>query len=98
MESTSGKRGLSGEYGNIFLLLVLYTLQGIPMGLAKVVPMMLVERGASYSNLGTFSLQVRNVDASFLTHVASTSTSSLQRLVYIKSHLKIQFFLLCCLF
>lgn len=48
---------LAGEYWNIALLLVLYTLQGIPMGLGRVVPMILKERGATFSELGYFSLQ-----------------------------------------
>eukprot|EP00928_Gymnodinium_smaydae_P054383 TRINITY_DN38167_c0_g1_i1.p1 TRINITY_DN38167_c0_g1~~TRINITY_DN38167_c0_g1_i1.p1 ORF type:complete len:445 (+),score=31.24 TRINITY_DN38167_c0_g1_i1:63-1397(+) len=48
---------LSGEYGNIMLLLVLYTLQGIPMGLGRVIPMILKERGASFSEVGMYSLQ-----------------------------------------
>ena len=48
---------LKGEYGNIALLLLLYTLQGLPMGLGKVVPMILKERGCSYAELGTFTLQ-----------------------------------------
>lgn len=51
------KSGLSGEYGNIALLLLLYTLQGVPMGLGKVIPMILKERGCSYAELGQFSLQ-----------------------------------------
>lgn len=40
----------------IALLLVLYTLQGIPMGLSNAVPFMLMERGASYSDQAKFSL------------------------------------------
>eukprot|EP00931_Biecheleriopsis_adriatica_P017957 TRINITY_DN12709_c0_g1_i2.p1 TRINITY_DN12709_c0_g1~~TRINITY_DN12709_c0_g1_i2.p1 ORF type:complete len:504 (+),score=103.70 TRINITY_DN12709_c0_g1_i2:63-1574(+) len=51
------KSDLTGEYGNICLLLVLYTLQGIPLGLGRVVPMILKDRGASYSELGTYSWQ-----------------------------------------
>eukprot|EP00929_Paragymnodinium_shiwhaense_P066605 TRINITY_DN33414_c0_g1_i1.p1 TRINITY_DN33414_c0_g1~~TRINITY_DN33414_c0_g1_i1.p1 ORF type:complete len:501 (-),score=96.36 TRINITY_DN33414_c0_g1_i1:15-1517(-) len=47
---------LQGEYANIALLLLLYTLQGIPMGLSAVLPLVLKERGVSYSDLGTFSL------------------------------------------
>ncbi|CAE7334007.1 SLC33A1 [Symbiodinium pilosum] len=47
---------LSGEYLNILLLLVLYTLQGIPMGLSSVVPLILKEQNVSYADLGTFSL------------------------------------------
>jgi len=47
---------LTGEYGNIALLMVLYTLQGIPMGLSAVMPLILKERNVSFSDLGTFSL------------------------------------------
>mmetsp|Transcript_53596 Transcript_53596/g.149089 ORF Transcript_53596/g.149089 Transcript_53596/m.149089 type:complete len:451 (-) Transcript_53596:110-1462(-) len=57
MSASTVKSDLSGEYLNVFLLLVLYTLQGVPMGLGKVLPMILKERGASFSELGTFSLQ-----------------------------------------
>lgn len=48
---------LAGEWGNICVLLLLYTLQGIPMGLGRVVLLTLKERGASYAEIGTFSLQ-----------------------------------------
>eukprot|EP00927_Polykrikos_kofoidii_P076598 TRINITY_DN73661_c0_g1_i1.p1 TRINITY_DN73661_c0_g1~~TRINITY_DN73661_c0_g1_i1.p1 ORF type:complete len:522 (+),score=80.59 TRINITY_DN73661_c0_g1_i1:137-1567(+) len=47
---------LTGEYGNIILLLVLYTLQGVPMGLSSVLPLIMKERGVSFSDLATFSL------------------------------------------
>ena len=47
---------LRGDYGNIALLLVLYTLQGVPMGLAAAIPLLLHERGASYAEQALFSL------------------------------------------
>jgi PAT family acetyl-CoA transporter-like MFS transporter 1 len=47
---------LRGDYANIALLLLLYTLQGVPMGLAASVPLLLQERGASYSQQSLFSL------------------------------------------
>ncbi|CAK8992615.1 unnamed protein product, partial [Durusdinium trenchii] len=47
---------LTGEYLNICLLLVLYTLQGIPMGISGVLPLILKEKKVSYNDLGTFSL------------------------------------------
>lgn len=47
---------LTGEFWNIALLLVLYTLQGIPMGISAVFPMILKERGVSFSDVGKFSL------------------------------------------
>eukprot|EP00927_Polykrikos_kofoidii_P067290 TRINITY_DN6279_c0_g1_i2.p1 TRINITY_DN6279_c0_g1~~TRINITY_DN6279_c0_g1_i2.p1 ORF type:complete len:500 (-),score=51.77 TRINITY_DN6279_c0_g1_i2:203-1669(-) len=54
---SKGETNLTGEYGNICLLIVLYVLQGIPMGLGKAIPMILKERGATYSELGTYSFQ-----------------------------------------
>ena len=36
--------GLHGDYGTLALLLLLYTLQGIPMGLSAVVPFLLAEK------------------------------------------------------
>eukprot|EP00927_Polykrikos_kofoidii_P066772 TRINITY_DN62338_c0_g1_i1.p1 TRINITY_DN62338_c0_g1~~TRINITY_DN62338_c0_g1_i1.p1 ORF type:complete len:519 (-),score=73.77 TRINITY_DN62338_c0_g1_i1:16-1572(-) len=50
------KSDLTGEYGNIFLLLLLYTLQGVPMGLSSVLPLIMKERDVSFSQLATFSL------------------------------------------
>lgn len=41
---------------SIFLLLVLYTLQGIPMGLSASIPMLLKERKVSYEGLSLFSM------------------------------------------
>ena len=40
----------------IVLLLLLYTLQGIPMGLGAVIPMLLLERGATAMELAVFSI------------------------------------------
>lgn len=48
---------LKGEYGNICLLMLLYTMQGIPMGLARILPPMLREAHASDADLAMFSLQ-----------------------------------------
>jgi len=47
---------LRGEWGSIFWLVILYILQGVPMGLAASVPLILKERNVSFSDLGTFSL------------------------------------------
>jgi len=55
-EPVEVESNLKGEYGSIFILLVLYTLQGLPMGLSAVLPMILKERGVSFSDVGTFSL------------------------------------------
>jgi MFS transporter, PAT family, solute carrier family 33 (acetyl-CoA transportor), member 1 len=41
---------------SIFVLLVLYTLQGIPMGLSASIPMLLKERKVSYEGLSLFSM------------------------------------------
>eukprot|EP00392_Amoebophrya_sp_AT5.2_P013455 g13578.t1 len=47
---------LRGDYGNIAILLALYTLQGIPMGFASTIPLLLKEKGVSYTAIGVFSL------------------------------------------
>jgi PAT family acetyl-CoA transporter-like MFS transporter 1 len=41
---------------SIFLLLVLYLLQGVPMGLCGSIPLILKEKGVSYESLSLFSL------------------------------------------
>jgi MFS transporter, PAT family, solute carrier family 33 (acetyl-CoA transportor), member 1 len=43
-------------YTAILWLLFLYTLQGIPLGMSAVFPLILKEKGASYSDLATYSL------------------------------------------
>jgi len=45
---------LEGEYGNIFVLLVLYFLQGVPMGLGQAVPLFLQQKGASMDDQALF--------------------------------------------
>jgi PAT family acetyl-CoA transporter-like MFS transporter 1 len=47
---------LAGDWSNLGLLLFLYTLQGLPMGLASSVPLFLQARGASMSDQATFGL------------------------------------------
>lgn len=42
------KTNLKGDWNNIILLFCLYTLQGIPLGLAGAIPMILQNRGVSY--------------------------------------------------
>lgn len=44
------------DVASIVWLLVLYTLQGVPLGMSAVFPLLLKERGASYSDLARFSL------------------------------------------
>ena len=47
--------GLRGDYGALALLLLLYTLQGIPMGLSASLPLILVEKGATTVQRAAFS-------------------------------------------
>ena len=53
---SAGRSDLRGDYHNVALLLLLYTLQGIPMGFAAAVPLILKERGASFSDIALFSI------------------------------------------
>ena len=53
--NTSMWQDLQGDYGSVALLLLLYTLQGIPMGLAASIPLLLQERGATYAQQSIFS-------------------------------------------
>lgn len=55
-KGSKGLGGLRGDYGSIALLLLLYTLQGVPMGLSASVSFILQEKGASYAEQGIFSL------------------------------------------
>jgi PAT family acetyl-CoA transporter-like MFS transporter 1 len=43
---------MDGDRWNLALLLLLYTLQGVPMGLASSVTFLLQEKGASYAAQG----------------------------------------------
>jgi PAT family acetyl-CoA transporter-like MFS transporter 1 len=52
----AGGGGWRGDRGSIALLLLLYTLQGVPMGLSASVSFILQEKGASYADQGIFSL------------------------------------------
>ncbi|CAL1142487.1 unnamed protein product [Cladocopium goreaui] len=54
---SDGGPDLRGEWGNLALLCLLYTLQGIPLGLGQVLPLILKDRGATFTELGVFSLQ-----------------------------------------
>ncbi|XP_029699948.1 acetyl-coenzyme A transporter 1 isoform X1 [Takifugu rubripes] len=49
------ERGIRGELGSVSLLLFLYVLQGIPLGLAGSVPLILQTKKASYSDQAFFS-------------------------------------------
>ncbi|XP_074046898.1 acetyl-coenzyme A transporter 1 [Macrotis lagotis] len=48
-------RGCRAELGSVLLLLALYVLQGIPLGLAGSVPLILQSRDASYTDQAFFS-------------------------------------------
>ncbi|XP_028650335.1 acetyl-coenzyme A transporter 1 [Erpetoichthys calabaricus] len=48
-------KGLKGELGNISLLLFLYVLQGIPLGLAGSIPLILQSKNVSYTDQAFFS-------------------------------------------
>ncbi|XP_056420978.1 acetyl-coenzyme A transporter 1 [Hyla sarda] len=50
-----GLAGLRGELGNILLLLFLYILQGIPLGLAGSIPLILQSKNVSYTDQAIFS-------------------------------------------
>ena len=49
------KANLRKDTGNIFLLLFLYFLQGIPLGLAGSLPLILSSHHVSYADQGLFS-------------------------------------------
>ncbi|XP_009558034.2 acetyl-coenzyme A transporter 1 [Cuculus canorus] len=53
--SEPSSRGCRAELGSILLLLVLYVLQGIPLGLAGSVPLILQSKNASYTEQAFFS-------------------------------------------
>ena len=46
---------LEGDYGNVALLLLLYVLQGIPLGMAASIPMILQNKHVSYKQQAMFS-------------------------------------------
>ncbi|GLD57110.1 acetyl-coenzyme A transporter 1 [Lates japonicus] len=48
--------GIRGELGNVLLLLFLYVLQGIPLGLAGSIPLILQSKSVSYKDQAFFSL------------------------------------------
>jgi len=49
------KKGIAGDERNILVLLFLYVLQGIPLGLAAAIPLILTNRNVSYKQQGEFS-------------------------------------------
>ena len=54
--SAGPEPSLAGDWGNMWLLLGLYFLQGIPIGLAASMPLLLKSKGATYSQLALFEL------------------------------------------
>ncbi|XP_040901814.1 acetyl-coenzyme A transporter 1 [Toxotes jaculatrix] len=58
-DSEDGRRrvrpGIRGELGNVSLLLFLYVLQGIPLGLAGSIPLILQSKSVSYKDQAFFS-------------------------------------------
>jgi PAT family acetyl-CoA transporter-like MFS transporter 1 len=68
---------LDGDRGSLALLLLLYTLQGVPMGLASSVSFVLQERGGSYADQGalrTAPRRERRDGVSRLLHAATRVT------------------------
>eukprot|EP00514_Thraustochytrium_sp_LLF1b_P006504 CAMPEP_0184532014 /NCGR_PEP_ID=MMETSP0198_2-20121128/13905_1 /TAXON_ID=1112570 /ORGANISM="Thraustochytrium sp., Strain LLF1b" /LENGTH=472 /DNA_ID=CAMNT_0026924511 /DNA_START=94 /DNA_END=1513 /DNA_ORIENTATION=+ len=47
--------GLKGDYGNVALLLLLYMLQGVPLGLSQTMDLILQEKKLSFDEQGVFS-------------------------------------------
>ena len=56
VQSSSGeKSGIAGDERSILVLLFLYVLQGIPLGLAAAIPLILTNRNVSYKQQAEFS-------------------------------------------
>merc|ERR1719186_546527 len=54
-ENSGGKSGIAGDERNILVLLFLYILQGIPLGIAAAIPLILTNRNVSYKQQAEFS-------------------------------------------
>merc|ERR1719447_2511896 len=54
VDNSSGS-GIAGDESNILVLLFLYVLQGIPLGLAAAIPLILTNRNVSYKQQAEFS-------------------------------------------
>ena len=52
---TTEKTGIAGDEKSILILLFLYVLQGIPLGLAAAIPLILTNRNVSYKQQAEFS-------------------------------------------
>ena len=55
MRPAKVRPGLQKELGNILLLLFLYVLQGIPLGLAGSIPLIMQSKSVSYKDQAFFS-------------------------------------------
>jgi len=55
MDESKAIRGVQGDISNIAVLLFLYVLQGIPLGLAAAIPLILSNRNVSYKQQAEFS-------------------------------------------
>jgi len=55
-DKKSANKGLQGDWAAIMLLLLLYTLQGIPMGLGASLPLLMVEKKVSSMEQAVFSM------------------------------------------
>ncbi|KAJ6648485.1 Acetyl-coenzyme A transporter 1 [Pseudolycoriella hygida] len=55
IEGNHGKMDLKGDHGNIAILLLLYLLQGVPLGISGSVPILLQNRGISYVQQAGFT-------------------------------------------
>jgi PAT family acetyl-CoA transporter-like MFS transporter 1 len=49
------KSNLKGDYRNVGILLLLYGLQGVPQGIGLAMPILLQNRGVSYTDQAKFS-------------------------------------------
>ena len=56
VDGQKSTQGISGDGKNISILLFLYVLQGIPLGLIDVVPLVLTNRQISYKEQAAFSV------------------------------------------
>jgi hypothetical protein len=54
-ELKSEKSNLTGDYRNVAVLLLLYLMQGIPVGITAAIPILLQNRGVSYKDQAAFS-------------------------------------------
>lgn len=54
-EISGEKSDLTGDYGNVAVLLLLYLMQGIPLGITAAIPLLLQNRGVTYKEQAAFS-------------------------------------------